>query len=76
MAVRPFYIEADIEGRQTMLSGGPRRNDGYMDTTIYQRNEGGIDTAFKIRSRAYDGKLVTEVIDHAGKTIAKYETKY
>lgn len=30
MAVRPFYINADIEGRQTYLEGGPRRKDGNM----------------------------------------------
>ena len=28
MAVRNFYVEADIDGRQTMLGGGPRNKDG------------------------------------------------
>lgn len=42
MSVRPFYVEADIEGRQTMLGGGPRRSDGDMTVYIHQRDEGSI----------------------------------
>lgn len=38
MSVRPFYISADIEGRKTMLTGGPRKSDGYMHVEITQRN--------------------------------------
>ena len=39
MSVRPFYISADIEGRKTELTGGPRRKDGYMNIEITQREE-------------------------------------
>lgn len=35
MSVRNFWIDADIDGRQTMLGGGPRSSDGGMDVTIY-----------------------------------------
>lgn len=49
MSVRPFYISADIEGRKTELTGGPRRKDGYMNIEITQRDEGAITTAFTIR---------------------------
>lgn len=38
MSVRPFYIDADIEGRKTPLAGGPRRADGSMHIKITQRN--------------------------------------
>lgn len=40
MSVRPFYISADIEGRKTMLTGGPQKSDGYMHVEITQRNRG------------------------------------
>lgn len=30
MAVRPFYLSADVEGRRTSLAGGPARHDGSM----------------------------------------------
>ena len=39
MAVRNFYVEADIEGRETMLGGGPRNKEGGMTTNIYQRDD-------------------------------------
>lgn len=50
MAVRPFYLSADVEGRRTPLAGGPARRDGSMTVEITQRNAGEIETAFKIRS--------------------------
>lgn len=36
MAVRNFYVEADIDGRMTMLGGGPREKDGGMDTKVIE----------------------------------------
>ena len=61
MAVRNFYIDAIIDGRQTKLSGGPARKDGGLFMTLYQRNHGGIDTAVNIRCYENDGKLQTDV---------------
>lgn len=76
MSVRPFYIEADVEGRQTPLAGGPQRRDGSMNIEITQRNEGQIETAFKIRSYRDGDKLITRVIDSEGHTVATHETLY
>lgn len=59
--VRNFWIDADIDGRATMLGGGPRSKDGGMDITIYQRDEGGIKRAFTINCRAYGNTLITSV---------------
>ena len=33
MAVYPFYISADAEGRRSEIKGGTRRADGCMTTT-------------------------------------------
>ena len=49
MAVRPFWIEADIDGRQTKLSGGTKRSDGDHTIVIYQRDKGEKTIPFKIR---------------------------
>ncbi len=76
MAVRNFYVEADIDGRKTMLGGGPRAENGGMDVTIYQRNEGRIMTAIRIscRRNSWDGALRTRVeID--GERVALIETE-
>lgn len=66
MAVRNFWIDANIDGRETELAGGPRSKDGGMDVVIKQRDCGKITTAVKIRCFEYEGKLTVEVSD--GKT--------
>lgn len=62
MAVRPFYIDAEIDGRQTSLSGGPRRGDGELSMRYTQRADGGIVAPFRLGTINYDGKLKT-IID-------------
>lgn len=45
MPVRNWWIDADIDGRQTRLEGGPRRKDGGFTLRIYQREDGSISKA-------------------------------
>jgi len=61
MAVRNWWIEADIDGRQTSLEGGPRNREGGFSLRIYQRDEGSIRNAGYIRGMVNrDGMLVLE----------------
>ena len=84
MSVIPFYISADIEGRKTELTGGPRRKDGYMNIEITQRDSGAITTAFTIRCCLVDDKeivgetpkLCTSVYDSNGDLVAEHYTDY
>lgn len=48
MAVRNFWVEANIDGRETLLGGGPRAKDGGMSVNIYQRDDGSILRAINI----------------------------
>lgn len=57
MAVRNFYINANIDGRQTNLTGGPANKDGGFDLLITQRDNGSIIDAAKIEGFAYNGIL-------------------
>ena len=80
MAVRPFFIEASIEGRETKLTGGTRFKDGSQEITIYQRNEGDIETPYRIIQRSFytpnkEHKLATEVY-FKGSLIHTYTTNY
>ena len=79
MAVRPFYINADIKGRKTDLAGGTRNSDGYHDITIYQRDNGSITSPYRIKqfSEYENGvhKLVTTV-SFKGEVIHKHVTDY
>lgn len=40
MSLRNFYIECEIDGKKTKLSGGPIKKDGGLSIKIYQRNCG------------------------------------
>jgi hypothetical protein len=48
MATRNFWIEAEIDGRETPLAGGPRSKDGGMDVLLTVREDGGISEAVRI----------------------------
>lgn len=80
MAVYPFYISTNAEGRKTRIEGGTRRKDGYMRTVLTQRNYGSIETAFSIECGTVeiDGKdkLVTSVYDCNGDLVAEHYTDY
>lgn len=79
MAVRPFYISSNIDGRKTLLEGGPKSGEGSITTTIYQRDKGSITDPYKVIQRnIYEGdkrKLVTE-IQYQGKVIHSHATEY
>ena len=75
MAVRNFYVDANIDGRQTMLGGGPRAKDGEMTVCIYQRVDGGISDPVKIVCKERNGVLTTEIFTPEGLCIYKCETE-
>lgn len=51
-AVRNWWIDIDIDGRQTRLEGGPQSKFGGFSLRIYQRDNGEITQAASIRGRA------------------------
>ena len=76
MAVRPFYVTADVEGRANPLSGGPKRKDGRMTIELHQRDKGDITTPYRICQRPMDdNQLITEIY-YFGDLIHSYTTTY
>ena len=80
MAVRPFYINANIDGRKTPLAGGTKSKLGHHEIDIYQRDKGSITTPYKICQRSIqheDGsiELTTEVY-FQGSLIHTHTTDY
>ena len=74
--MRPFWLDANVEGRQINLCGGPRRKDGSMSIDIRQRDNGNSVRAFKIECES-DGKTCeTRVYDHNGDLVATHITNY
>lgn len=81
MAVYPFYVESNAEGRRSPIAGGCRNKDGEQDTIIYQRERGEIVELFKVHQTSYinsDGKriLSCEITDRYGNSVASDETEY
>ena len=75
MAVRNFYVEAHIDGRETTLSGGPQNKQGGMTVRLYQRDDGAITEALMIDCEERDGVLITRVFDKDHNLLFTNETK-
>jgi len=48
MVTRNFWVEANIDGRNTLLAGGPRAKDGGMTIDLFIRDDGEIAKALHI----------------------------
>lgn len=60
--VRNFWLSADVDGRKSRITGGPRRKDGGITLRIYQRDGGAVRTALRIECLACrNGTLRVEV---------------
>ena len=70
MAVRNFYIEAQVDGRETKLEGGPRNKTGGFSATVKIRDNGSIAHALRIDGYARDdGSLSIRVSPGSGVTV-------
>jgi len=59
--VRNFWIHAQVDGRRSRVCGGPRRKDGGLSLTLYQRSGGTIVAALQVECLALtDGTLRLE----------------
>ena len=74
MAVRNFYIDADIPGRATRLTGGPRNSKDGMFIKLYVREDGSITEALKIDCTVDNNLLYISIKNEAGETC--YESVY
>ena len=69
MAVRNFWVEAEIDGRKTKLSGGPARADGGMRVRFLMRDGPNKLEAYTIEARAEEGELTATVFDWKGRKL-------
>ena len=58
MAIRNFWISAEIDGRSTKLTGGPRNKNGGFWLTVKMRDNGGIIEPIEIHGYERDGELI------------------
>lgn len=74
--VRNFWIDAEIDGQKTTLSGGPKGRTGGIEVLIKMRDQGRIDCPIRIVGHAHeDGRLDLFVYGPEGQTITVYKER-
>lgn len=82
MAVYPFYVKSNAEGRRSPIAGGCRKKEGSQTTAIYQRERGEIIKAFNIVQTSHVNPetgeilLTCSVYNRNGEVVAREETIY
>lgn len=69
--MRNFWLEGYVDGRETTVTGGPRRKEDGMKVYVYQREDGCSVKAVSIDCyRDDEGKLHTVVFNRKGERVA------
>lgn len=61
MALRNFWVEAEIDGRKTELAGGHQGKFGGMTIRLYQRKNGEKFKPVRVECMVIGGRLNTLV---------------
>ena len=73
--VRNFWAEVDVDGKETVMAGGPKNKEGGLTIKVLQRSKGDIAHAIDVRCFVKtDGKLCTQ-IKQDGKIITEFLTE-
>ena len=75
MAIRNFYVDGRIDGRNTPVTGGPANKTGGMHLDVFIRKLGTSRLGVRINCIEKDGKLILAVEDGDGNAIHRIETK-
>ena len=82
MSMRNFWIESDVDGRESKVASGPRRNDGRMSTRLYVNSQGASTQAvylgcdpngdkLNIRTTVADRTIDVEYDKKSGEIVVK-----
>lgn len=73
--MRNFWLTADIDGRETLLEGGPRSKTGGMVSTFYMRDDGCSVVACKVDCLEVAGELHVRIYDADGNEVFEVSHK-
>jgi hypothetical protein len=59
--VRNFWIDVNVDGRESAIGTGPRAKDGGMNASFYIRSEGDVEHAFYVLGRCINGETVYRI---------------
>jgi len=73
--VRNFWIDADIDGRRSSLTGGPVAKDGGFTMRIRQRDDGTVSEPVRVWGETYkDGTVALVIYDENGSEVFRRVT--
>lgn len=72
-SLRNFWMTANVDGRESLVTAGPRSKDGGMSVNLAQLNCGESDMSLNVSCIESAGKVSTIVRSH-GVLVAKYVT--
>ena len=75
MRVRNFYLDAEIDGRSTRLTGGPQSKDGGFYLSVKQRSNNAVTTPLVVEGEADENGELLLRIWYNGELITKHRTK-
>jgi len=74
--VRNFWLNARVDGRKNVITGGPANKEGHMDVTVFIREEGESVEAVSILCRPLaDGTNRIVVNDRFGIEVHSFRVK-
>lgn len=73
MAIRNFWIETNVDGRDTTDASGPKSKDGGFETTISVRHGGASIPAATIKGVALPNDVLEiRITTHVGREIVMH----
>jgi hypothetical protein len=61
MAMRNFWIEGNVDGRRTQITGGPQGSGGGFSLVVYQRENNTSKVGVRVTGRVVNGELILDV---------------
>lgn len=73
--VRNFWVRCGIDGRNTLMEGGPVRKNGGLSMIIFQRYDGSPVVGASVQCYEDDDNLHLVVYDSGGEEVYKHTTQ-
>jgi len=66
MAMRNFWLEGNIDGRKSPITGGPQSKDGGFRLNVRMRDNGESVVGLRIEGRVVDHQLILTAYNDEG----------
>ena len=74
MAVHNFWLEANIDGKESLITGGPKSKDGGLNLDLFIRTHKQSERILNIQGFAHtDGELVLYVNIYDDQNLVTYK---